>query len=54
MEISFKLEEVQMSPSPFYRIVNTTICNLALWAIEFAPSFKINPDIKLLLLGIEL
>ncbi len=51
MDISFKLEKVQMSPGSFNSIMNTAVCFSAFGARKLAARLKIYVNIKLLSFG---
>ena len=51
--VGFKLEEVEVSPSFFHRIMNTLILRPARWTGKFSPSCKVDANIKAVSIGIE-
>ena len=51
--VGFKLEEVEVSPSFFHRIMNTLILRPARWTRKFSPSCKVDANIKAVSIGIE-
>ena len=51
--VGFKLEEVEVSPSFFHRIMNALILRPARWTRKFSPSCKVDANIKAVSIGIE-